>query len=46
MVYTCGPERMMQKMFLLAEKFDVPFEASLERFHALRYWSLWNVCHR
>ena len=32
MVYTCGPERMMQKMFLLAEKFRVPFEASLERF--------------
>jgi dihydroorotate dehydrogenase electron transfer subunit len=32
MVYTCGPERMMQKMFLLAEKFNVPFEASLERF--------------
>lgn len=32
MVYTCGPERMMQKMFLLAERFNVPFEASLERF--------------
>ena len=32
MIYTCGPERMMQKMFLLAEKFSVPFEASLERF--------------
>lgn len=32
MVYTCGPERMMQKMFLLTEEFHVPFEASLERF--------------
>lgn len=32
MIYTCGPERMMQKMFLLAERFNVPFEASLERF--------------
>ncbi len=32
MVYACGPEKMMQKMFLLAERFHVPFEASLERF--------------
>lgn len=32
MVYTCGPERMMQTMFLLADKFNVSFEASLERF--------------
>ncbi len=32
MIYTCGPERMIQKMFLLAERFNVPFEASLERF--------------
>ena len=32
MVYTCGPERMMQKMFFLAAKFSVPLEASLERF--------------
>jgi len=32
MVYTCGPERMMQIMFLLAKEFNVPFEASLERF--------------
>jgi len=32
MVYTCGPERMMQEMFLLAERFHVSFEASLERF--------------
>jgi len=32
MIYTCGPEKMMQKMFLLAERFHVPFEASLERF--------------
>jgi dihydroorotate dehydrogenase electron transfer subunit len=32
MIYTCGPEKMMQKTFLLAEKFHVPLEASLERF--------------
>jgi len=32
MIYTCGPEKMMHTMFLLAEKFHTPFEASLERF--------------
>ena len=32
MIYACGPEKMMQKMFLLTERFHVPFEASLERF--------------
>jgi dihydroorotate dehydrogenase electron transfer subunit len=32
MVYTCGPEKMMEKMFHLAQEFHVPFEASLERF--------------
>ncbi len=32
MIYACGPEPMMQKVFLLSEKFNVPFEASLERF--------------
>jgi dihydroorotate dehydrogenase electron transfer subunit len=32
MIYTCGPEKMMQKMFLLAEKFHLSLEASLERF--------------
>jgi len=31
MVYTCGPEQMMYKMLLLAEKHHVPIEASLER---------------
>lgn len=31
-IYTCGPEKMMQKMFLLAEKFHISLEASLERF--------------
>jgi len=31
MVYTCGPELMMYKMFLLTEQYDVPFQASLER---------------
>lgn len=30
-VYTCGPERMMHKMFLLAEQHNVPLQASLER---------------
>jgi dihydroorotate dehydrogenase electron transfer subunit len=33
MVYACGPERMMYRMFVLVERFGgVPFEASLERF--------------
>ncbi len=31
MIYTCGPEPMMVKMFLLAEKHNVPLQASLER---------------
>jgi len=31
MIYACGPELMMYKMFLLAERFKVPFQASLER---------------
>ncbi|MCW4005352.1 MAG: dihydroorotate dehydrogenase electron transfer subunit [Candidatus Bathyarchaeota archaeon] len=31
MVYTCGPERMVRKIFELAEHYDVPMEASLER---------------
>ncbi len=32
MVYACGPEGMMYKMFLLSEKYSVSFQASLERF--------------
>jgi len=32
MVYACGPEGMMYKMFLLCEKFSLSFQASLERF--------------
>jgi dihydroorotate dehydrogenase electron transfer subunit len=31
MIYTCGPEQMMYKMFLLAEQYDAPLQASLER---------------
>lgn len=31
MIYTCGPEQMMYKTFLLAEKHNVPVQASLER---------------
>jgi dihydroorotate dehydrogenase electron transfer subunit len=31
MIYTCGPEPMMHKMFLLAEQHKVPLQASLER---------------
>lgn len=31
MIYTCGPEPMMYKMFLLAEKYNVTLQASLER---------------
>jgi dihydroorotate dehydrogenase electron transfer subunit len=31
MIYTCGPEPMMYSMFLLAEQYNVPLQASLER---------------
>ena len=31
MVYTCGPEQMMHTMFLLAERYGMPLQASLER---------------
>ncbi len=31
MIYTCGPELMVKKVFELAEKRKVPMEASLER---------------
>lgn len=31
MIYTCGPESMMYKMFVLAEQYKVPLQASLER---------------
>lgn len=32
MIYACGPEQMMYKMFILSEKFNISFQASLERF--------------
>jgi len=31
MIYTCGPERMIRKVFDLAEKYGIALEASLER---------------
>lgn len=31
MVYTCGPEKMMRKVFDIAERRRIPMEASLER---------------
>ena len=31
MVYTCGPEQMMHRIFILAEQYDTPLQASLER---------------
>jgi len=31
MVYTCGPEQMMYKMLVLAERYSTPLQASLER---------------
>jgi dihydroorotate dehydrogenase electron transfer subunit len=31
-VFACGPEVMMHKMFMLCERSNVPFQASLERF--------------
>jgi len=30
-LYTCGPEEMMYKLFLLAERYEMPIQASLER---------------
>ncbi len=32
MIYACGPEKMMLKMFLLAEEYNTAFQASLERY--------------
>jgi dihydroorotate dehydrogenase electron transfer subunit len=31
MIYTCGPELMMHKVFLMAQQFHTPLQASLER---------------
>ena len=31
MIYACGPEQMILKVFEVAEKYEVEFEASLER---------------
>jgi dihydroorotate dehydrogenase electron transfer subunit len=31
MIYACGPESMMRRVFDLAEEYNVPLEASLER---------------
>jgi dihydroorotate dehydrogenase electron transfer subunit len=31
-IYACGPEQMMYKMFLLSEKFNISLQVSLERF--------------
>jgi dihydroorotate dehydrogenase electron transfer subunit len=31
MIYSCGPEKMILKVFKLAEKHGIGFEASLER---------------
>jgi dihydroorotate dehydrogenase electron transfer subunit len=31
MIFTCGPEQMLYNMFLLAEQYNVPLQASLER---------------
>jgi dihydroorotate dehydrogenase electron transfer subunit len=31
MIYTCGPEQMMYKLFVLAERHKVPIQASMER---------------
>ena len=30
-IYSCGPERMLYKMFILAEEHNIPIEVSLER---------------
>lgn len=31
MIYTCGPEQMMYNLFVLAEKYNIPLQASMER---------------
>jgi len=31
MIYACGPEQMMHRMFILAELYGAPLQASLER---------------
>lgn len=31
MIYTCGPESMMRRVFQLAERYNTPIQASLER---------------
>ncbi|MBS7643105.1 dihydroorotate dehydrogenase electron transfer subunit [Candidatus Bathyarchaeota archaeon] len=31
MIYTCGPESMMRRVFQLAELYNIPLQASLER---------------
>lgn len=31
MIYACGPEQMMHKMFFLAEQYSMPLQVSLER---------------
>ena len=31
MIYTCGPEQMMYNLFILAEKFNIPIQVSMER---------------
>ncbi|MEM3383752.1 MAG: dihydroorotate dehydrogenase electron transfer subunit [Nitrososphaerales archaeon] len=31
MIYTCGPELMMKKVFDMAQEFNIPIQASLER---------------
>jgi len=31
MIYACGPEQMMHKIFLTAERYNTPLQASLER---------------
>ena len=36
-VYTCGPEMMMKKIFELCEKHNIECEASLERYMACGY---------
>jgi|SRR5690554_4487106 dihydroorotate dehydrogenase electron transfer subunit len=34
MIYCCGPEKMMQAVYLLASRFDIPVQVSLEEYMA------------
>ncbi len=40
MIYTCGPELMMKKIFDIAVEKKIPIQASLERYSEMRDWDM------